>query len=120
MIKNIRLALCRVVGQVVNLRPIGGALWARPVLWGSQSWLQLAFSRLSSSRDRRSLPQEKLPKASSIARVNALSSLPEITVRNERVVLSDAETPTRRGNAEKTWNAFSLRSLRLSVSASKS
>jgi len=30
MIKNIRLALCCVVGQVVNLRPIGGALWARP------------------------------------------------------------------------------------------
>src|ERR1700678_3962154 len=30
---------------------LGGALWARPALWGSQSWLQPAFSRLSSSRD---------------------------------------------------------------------
>src|ERR1700722_6984975 len=64
------------VGQVGNLRPIGGALWARPSgitykclhslrlaamrgrlaicrpivnrppLWGGQSWLQPAFSRL--------------------------------------------------------------------------
>ena len=27
------------VGQVGNLRPMGGALWARPALWGSQSYL---------------------------------------------------------------------------------
>ena len=30
------------VGQVGNLRPIGN----RPALWGGQSWLQPAFSRL--------------------------------------------------------------------------
>jgi prepilin-type N-terminal cleavage/methylation domain-containing protein len=60
----------RFVGQVVNLRPIVN----RPVLWGSQSWLQPAFSRLSSSRDCRFLSQETLPKGSSPARVNASSA----------------------------------------------
>src|ERR1700691_5524390 len=55
----------QVGNQVGNLRPIGGALWARPApgifgfkerrphrlaaTWGSQSWLQPAFSRLPQS-----------------------------------------------------------------------
>jgi len=52
-------AACCFAGRVGNLRAIGN----RPALWGSQSWLQAAFSRLLRQHAR----QE-----SSIAHVNAL------------------------------------------------
>jgi hypothetical protein len=50
--------LCRsaFVGQVANLQPIVN----RPALWGSQSWLQPAFSRLSSPADKPKAPAHDL------------------------------------------------------------
>src|SRR3984957_9507603 len=49
-----QFAACLHAGQVGNLRPIVN----RPALWGGQSWLQLAFSRLlppvNFGRERRS------------------------------------------------------------------
>ena len=47
------------VGQVANVPPIGGALWARRAvcaLCGSQSWLPPAFSRRAASA-RQAVPK---------------------------------------------------------------
>ena len=84
------------VGQVGNLRPIGGALWAGPSgitykcqhrlrlapMSGSQSWLQPAFSRLLCQRVGQSLPQEMLLERISHAVNLAVVAL--TTVRKEK------------------------------------
>jgi hypothetical protein len=61
---------------------LGGALRARPPLWGGQSSLQPAFSRPLRLRTRRFLPLETLTKGSFPARVHALRSSREWTREN--------------------------------------